>query len=102
MGVGFILTRPAAGPSERQEIRTVNPHGKILGLVPYDFRTPSLARARETFWNAEDERFLVPTFFGVGWTLNLRSAPRHPLQAFLIMAFVVWCLYVRRSSGRER
>ena len=80
----------------------MNPHGKILELVPYDFRTPSLAQARETFWNAEDERFLVPTFFGVGWALNLRSAPRHPLQAFLIMAFVVWRLRARRSSGRER
>ncbi len=77
-------------------------HGKILGLVPYDFRSPTLARARETFWNAEDERFLVPTFFGVGWTVNLRSAPRHPLQALLLAALVIWRLRGRRSSGRER
>jgi hypothetical protein len=77
-------------------------HGKILGLVPYDFRSPTLARARETFWNAEDERFLVPTFLGVGWTVKLRSAPRHPLQALLLAAFVIRRLHAHRSSGWER
>jgi hypothetical protein len=71
-------------------------HGKIFGLVPYDFRTPNIARARETLWSAGDERFLVPTFFGVGWTVNLRSAPRHPLQALLLAAFVIWRLRARR------
>ncbi len=77
-------------------------HGKIFGLVPYDLRVPTLARARATFWNARDERFLVPTFLGVGWTVNLRSAPRHPWQALLLAAFVAWRLRARRSSGRER
>lgn len=77
-------------------------HGKIFGLIPYDFRAPTLARAGETFWNAEDERFLVPTFFEVGWTVNLRSAPRHPLQVLLLAALVIWRLHTRRSSGRER
>jgi hypothetical protein len=71
-------------------------HGKILGLVPYDFRFPSPGRARRTFWNSRDERFLVPTFFGVGWTTNLRSAPRHPLQAVLVAAFVLWRIRARR------
>ena len=75
-------------------------HGKVLGLVPYDFRTPSLERARETFWNAKDERFLVPIFFGVGWTVNLRSAPRHPFQALLFAALVAWRLRVRRNRKR--
>ncbi len=76
-------------------------HGEIFGLVPYDFRPPSLARARETFWNTEDERFLVPTMFGVGWTVNLRSAPRHPWQALLLAASVTWRLCNRQNSGRE-
>lgn len=64
-------------------------HGQILGLVPYDFRAPSLARLRERLWNPQAERFVVPTFFGVGWTVNLRSAPRHPLQALALAAFVL-------------
>lgn len=71
-------------------------YGKILGLVPYDFRLPSPGRARSTFWNARDERFLVPTFFGVGWTFNLRSAHRHPLQAVLVAAFVLWRIRAAR------
>jgi hypothetical protein len=71
-------------------------HGKILGLVPYDFRFPSQGRARRTFWNAGDERFLVPTLFGVGWTTNLRSAHRHPLQAALVAAFVLWRIRAAR------
>ena len=77
-------------------------HGEIFELVPYNFRLPTLARVRETFWNAEDERFLVPTLFGVGWTVNLRSAPRHPWQALPLAAFVAWRLRSRRNSGRER
>lgn len=72
-------------------------YGKVIGLVPYDLRAPTFARARERLWNAGDERFLVPTVFGVGWTVNLRSAPRHPLQALLIAAFVLWRLRARRG-----
>jgi len=78
----------------------VRSHGKIFGLVPYDLRPPSLERARRTFWNAEDPRFLVPTFFGAGWTANLRSVPRHPLQALLLAAFILWRLLVGRRRGR--
>ncbi len=78
------------------------PYGKIFGLVPYDIQTPTLARARETFWNAGDHRFLVPTLFGIGWTVNLRSAPRHPGQTLLLAALVVWRLRARWNSGRER
>jgi hypothetical protein len=78
----------------------VRSHGKIFGLVPYDFRPPSLERAHRTFCNAEDSCFLVPTFFGVGWTANLRSAPRHPLQALLVAAFVPWRLRAGLRRGR--
>ena len=76
----------------------MRPHGKILGLIPYDVRYPSLTRLRERLWNPRDGRFLVPTFFGVGWTVNLRSAPRHPLQASMLAAFVLW----RICRGRGR
>ena len=75
---------------------------KSFGLVPYDFRSPSLARARQTFWNARDERFLVPIFFGMGRTVNLKSAPRHPLRALLLKALIVWRLRVTRNSRGER
>ena len=71
-------------------------HGKIFGLVPYDFRFPSLDRARQTFWNPGDERFLVPTLFGIGWTTNLRSAHRHPLQTLVVVALVLWRIRAAR------
>ena len=78
----------------------VRSRGKILGLVPYDFRSPSLERAKWTFENAEYSHFLVPTFFRVGWTANLRRATRHPWQALLLAAFVLWRLRVGRRRGR--
>ena len=73
-------------------------YGNTLGLVPHDARPPNLARLCERLWNPRDERFLVPTFFGVGWTANLRSAPYHPLQVLALVAFVLW----RLRSGRGR
>jgi Family of unknown function (DUF5808) len=45
--------------------------GTVAGIVPYDFRMPTLERARSRWWNPEDERVFVPQVFGVGWTLNL-------------------------------
>ena len=75
----------------------MRPHGKILGLVTYDLRPPNLTRLRERLWNPRDVRFLVPTFFGVGWAVNLRAAPRHPLQALAVAAFVLW--RIRREWG---
>jgi hypothetical protein len=69
----------------------------MLGLVPYDFRVPSFRRIREILWDAEDPRFVVPTFFGLGCTLNLRSAPRHPFQALLLVAFIWWLGMGRRG-----
>jgi hypothetical protein len=79
----------------------VGSHGKIFGFVPYDFRPPTFTRVRQTFWNAGDERILVPTFFGVGWSANLRSAPRHPLQALLLVALIYWRVRARRKLDRE-
>jgi hypothetical protein len=45
--------------------------GTVAGIVPYDFRMPTFARARSRWWNLEDDRLFVPQVFGVGWTVNL-------------------------------
>ncbi len=76
--------------------------GNIFGLVPYDFGPPTLARFRRTLPNREDERFLVPTSFGVGWSVNLTSVPRYPLQVLLLAAPITWRLRTRRDSERGR
>ncbi|MDO8107013.1 hypothetical protein Q6348_07350 [Isoptericola sp. b441] len=46
-------------------------HGTIAGFVPYEFRVPTLARAKERWWNPEGAHYLGPQVFGVGWTVNV-------------------------------
>jgi hypothetical protein len=53
-------------------------HGTLYG-IPYDFRPPTTERLRETFWNKDTARVLVPQFFGMGWSINFyRTRPRKP------------------------
>ncbi|MGA2432914.1 MAG: DUF5808 domain-containing protein [Acidimicrobiales bacterium] len=42
---------------------------EVLG-VPYDWRRPTVARAKSRMWNAEDPRMFPPKSFGAGWTIN--------------------------------
>lgn len=51
------------------EARTWN--GKLAGLIPYDFRPPTLDRLQRSVWAPDDHRLLTPQPFGVGWTVNL-------------------------------
>ena len=45
--------------------------GEVLGFVPYDLRPPTVSRLRESVWQPESERWLLPRFLGVGWSPNL-------------------------------
>lgn len=45
-------------------------HGK-LGVIPYDFRMPTIDRVKAAFWNEHDERIFTKTAFGIGWNLNV-------------------------------
>jgi hypothetical protein len=45
--------------------------GEVVGFVPYDFRMPTLERARSRWWNPDADRLFMPTVFGVGWTVNV-------------------------------
>ena len=44
--------------------------GTVVGFVPYDFRMPTIERARSRWWNPEEPRLFVPQVFGLGWTIN--------------------------------
>ncbi|HLI06526.1 MAG TPA: hypothetical protein VKV40_08165 [Ktedonobacteraceae bacterium] len=44
-------------------------HGPLCN-IPYDFRWPTIERLRETFWNKHTSHVLVPTAFGMGWSIN--------------------------------
>jgi hypothetical protein len=45
-------------------------HGALFGRIPYDLRVPSIERVKHALWDPANPRILVPTAFGVGWTLN--------------------------------
>jgi hypothetical protein len=46
-------------------------HGRIMDIIPYDFRRPTIERLRAAFWNKDTSQILVPQPFGIGWTINL-------------------------------
>lgn len=45
-------------------------HGTVATYVPYDFRPPTPERIRQRLWAPDDPQVLMPTVFGVGWSLN--------------------------------
>ena len=44
--------------------------GTFLG-VPYDWRRPTIARAKSRRWNPQDPRLFTPKTYGWGWDVNL-------------------------------
>lgn len=44
-------------------------HGRLLG-VPYELRFPTAERVVSLWWNPLDRHVFVPTFFGLGWSIN--------------------------------
>jgi hypothetical protein len=68
LGVGLIaaviyqeLRKP---PGERTW------HGRIGGLMPYDFRPPTPERLREAYWNPDESRIFTDRVLGIGWAIN--------------------------------
>src|SRR5258708_32798981 len=49
-------------------------HGRVLGVVPYDFSPPTWDRIRRAYWNPEDGRLFTDRVLGVGWAINLHRA----------------------------
>ena len=69
VGVGLIVAVVATELRKPPRKRTW--HGSIAGIVPYDFRRPTLRRAKSRWWNPGDPRILTPRTFGVGWDVNI-------------------------------
>jgi hypothetical protein len=69
VGVGLIAA--AVATELRKPPRRRTWHGRIAGFVPYDFRRPTLRRAKSRWWNPGDPRILTPRTFGVGWDVNI-------------------------------
>ncbi|HEY2777207.1 MAG TPA: DUF5808 domain-containing protein [Gaiellaceae bacterium] len=51
--------------------------GQFLG-IPYDWRRPTVARAKSRLWNPDDPRVFTPRWFGWGYDINFaRLLRRH-------------------------
>lgn len=72
MVVGLVVAAVATELAKPEEERTW--HGRVLGLVPYDFRLPTLDKIRSAYWNPDSDRLFSDRVFGVGWALNLYRA----------------------------
>ena len=70
LGLGVALVGAAVATELRKPAEERTWHGKLAHWVPYDLRPPTLARVHERLWNPADRHVLVPTVFGVGWTVN--------------------------------
>ena len=44
-------------------------HGKV-GIIPYDFRFPTLERLKQAYWNTESNQVFSDTVMGIGWAVN--------------------------------
>jgi len=74
--VAFGLVVAAVIDQLRRDPEERTWEGSVAGIVPYDFRMPTLERARSRWWNTDDDRLFVPQVFGVGWTINLARLVR--------------------------
>lgn len=50
--------------------------GKVAGVVPYDFRLPTIERVREAYWDPSSDRVFTEKVVGVGWAVNIPVAVR--------------------------
>ena len=71
-----VLWVALVGAAVADALRNNRRHGELFGFVPYDFRLPTVERARTRTWNPDSGRVLTPTTFGVGWSLNLGRLAR--------------------------
>ena len=50
--------------------------GKVAGVVPYDFRVPTIDRIRDAYWAPDKDVLFTEKVVGVGWAVNLPVAMR--------------------------
>ena len=103
--VGLFVAAVATELSKPEDQRTW--HGKVGGVVPYDFRPPTWERIRTAYWNPESDRLFSDRVFGVGWAVNLYQAKRLLESAYEALLGGPPSLSIRMSTrepsrGRSR
>lgn len=68
--LGALYTELRKAPEDRTWT------GKLLGVVPYDFRIPSIDRLRQAYWNPRSPKLFTDRPLGVGWSVNIPTALR--------------------------
>jgi hypothetical protein len=71
VGFGLLIASVVRELRLPKEERTW--HGVVFGKVPYDLRPPTFGRLKATLWDPQESHVVVPTAFGVGWTVNLAA-----------------------------
>ena len=69
VAVGLILGAVYTELRKPPQKRTWN--GKLLGVVPYDFRMPTLDALRRAYWNPRSQAIFTDRPLGVGWAVNV-------------------------------
>ena len=46
-------------------------HGKVGGMIPYDFRIPTPERVKTAYWDPSSDRIFTDKVVGVGWAVNI-------------------------------
>ena len=70
--LGLIVAAVATELAKPESERTWE--GRVFGVVPYDFRPPTLERVKSAYWNPNSDRLFSDRVFGVGWAINLYRA----------------------------
>jgi hypothetical protein len=71
--IGMVLLIASIVRELRLPKRERTWHGEVFGRVPYDLRLPTFDRLKAVIWNPRNSHVVVPTAFGVGWTVNLAA-----------------------------
>ncbi len=73
MGLGMGLVAVAVCQELRKPPEERTWHGRIGGLMPYDFRPPTPERLRDAYWNPDEPRIFTDRVLGIGWAINFYS-----------------------------
>jgi hypothetical protein len=72
--IGAVLGAIYVELRKTPEQRTWN--GRLLGVVPYDFRMPSVEKVRQAYWNPHSPKLFTDRPLGVGWSVNIPTVLR--------------------------
>jgi len=48
-------------------------NGRLLGVIPYDLRVPTLGRLRDSYFNTRSSALFTSQPVGVGWSINIAA-----------------------------